>query len=178
MNPSNLITAGTLTLTGTDKDNAVPTEVLDCSAGAGEFTTAGIFKTLTSVVAASFNNLTTGDEKVWVRTGRKAELQDLILPKDYTSIMLRFYPALTELVSVEVFGLFWSDNLVADADTNFWTERYPELLIWETMLHLEVPVRNREGMRDFEEAINNKLELLNKEHVRFTTARVPRTMRG
>src|SRR3990167_1823878 len=153
LNPSRDITAGTVTITGTDKDDAALIEAVDCSAGAGEYITTGRFKTITTVATTSFNYLTTGDEKITVLSSRMSFARDLDIAKAYRSTTLVFWPTLEEKATVECIGKFYPETLSADADTNFWTEEYSDALYAQVAKMLEIPLRNREGLLDWDRAI-------------------------
>lgn len=62
-------------------------------------------------------------------------------------------PADTDYV-IEVVGHFYSETLSADADHSYWTEQHPLTLFSATMRQLEVIHRNREGVKDWDDAIN------------------------
>ena len=69
----------------------------------------------------------------------------------YNAIVI--VPAATELLSVEVRGLFYSKELVADTDENFWSAVHPMLLIMAAMRQVEVMNRNTQGVNDWDAAI-------------------------
>jgi len=175
-NPANDITAGTVTIVGTDYTGAALTEIVDCSRGAGIYTTTYRFKTVTSVTAAAFNYLTTDDEKITVTSGRLEFLQDS--GTSYSASTLLFYPAVTAASTVEVIGLFWSKTLSAITDTNFWTDQYPDALMYEVARALEIPLRNREGQRDWEYALAGIIQDINNEYIQTLESTQTNTMRG
>lgn len=69
----------------------------------------------------------------------------------YNSIVI--VPAATELLSVEIRGLFYSKELIADNDENFWSAVHPMLLIMSAMRQVEVMNRNTQGVNDWDMAI-------------------------
>jgi hypothetical protein len=56
--------------------------------------------------------------------------------------------------TLEVDGVFKSDNLTSPAAVSFWTELYPEILLKACFYELEVFNRNSEGMKDWKSAID------------------------
>jgi hypothetical protein len=78
----------------------------------------------------------------------------------------------------EVVGWFYPPQLVQDCDCSFWTEQYPEILSWAAAYHLEVSYRNREGARDWLEAIQTALNGLDRELVMQDLALASGQMKG
>ena len=178
LSPALGITAGTVTITGTDIDDAALVEVVDCSSGAGFYTTDGVFKTVTNVDTASFDHLITNDEKITIKTGRRSYLQDLDLSGEFKTSSLLFFPTLDESVMIEVFGDFWTPALVNDTDTTYWTEIKPLVLFWETMKMLESPLRNRSGVEDWSRMIDEALFDINRDGVLAYELGASQTMGG
>jgi hypothetical protein len=54
---------------------------------------------------------------------------------------------------VEVVGLFYNKELVADTDENYWSAAHSFLLIMAAMRQLEVINRNTQGVNDWEAVI-------------------------
>ena len=54
---------------------------------------------------------------------------------------------------IEIVGNFYSETLSADTDSSYWTEQHSTLLYAATMRQLEIVHRNREGVRDWDDAI-------------------------
>jgi hypothetical protein len=69
----------------------------------------------------------------------------------YNSIIV--YPPCTELLSLEITGLFYSRALSLDADYNFWSVAHPLLLFKAAMREIEIINRNTQGVNDWESAI-------------------------
>ena len=178
LNPALDITVGTLTITGTDIDDAVLVEEIDCSCGVGTYKTSGVFKTLVSIVTASFDHLLTGDEKITVKTGRAAWFEDLDLSEAYNATMLLFFPTLTVPVTVEVFGDFWSRTLTSPTDTNFWTVNQPDALIAMVQKKLEGSNRNRSGLADFDAVISEAVFDINRDFIWNYEMSASRTLTG
>jgi hypothetical protein len=55
--------------------------------------------------------------------------------------------------TVIVVADFFSEELTADADTNYWTDQYPMTVVYAACWVLESTLRNREGMADWMGAI-------------------------
>jgi len=55
--------------------------------------------------------------------------------------------------SIEILGNFYSEALSVDTDETFWTVQHPLTLYAAVMRQLEIVHRNREGVRDWDEAI-------------------------
>ena len=178
LNPSLDISAGTITIVGTDIDDAALTEVVDCSTGAGSYKTDGVFKTVSSLTTADFNYLITGDEKLTVKTGRRSFLEDIDLGQTFALTSLVFYPAFNEDVIIEIFGDLWSRSLVNDTDKTFWTEYPSPLIVWEAMRFMEVPLRNRSGVYDYAEPIAIELDKINTQDTQAYEATQAPTMDG
>lgn len=58
---------------------------------------------------------------------------------------------------IEIWGKFFSETLSVDADTNYWSVREPFVLVLATLRQLEVLHRNRQGVMDWEIAIQSEL---------------------
>ena len=52
----------------------------------------------------------------------------------------------------------FGDTLTDDSDTSYWSEEYPELLIFASCYMMEVFYRNREGMADWMSSMNTILD--------------------
>jgi len=179
LNPAFEITAGTVTIVGTDTDDAALTEIVDCSAGLGHYKTTGLFKTVTTVTAAAFDYLLVGDEKITVKRARMDDLDDLNLADStFGQKMLHFYPGITEKSTVEVFGLFWEKTLNALSDSNFWTEQEPDVLEYEISKRLEIPLRNRAGLIDWGTAIQTEIARIDMDYIESIESHTKNTMVG
>lgn len=75
--------------------------------------------------------------------------------QNYNGIL--FYPPTDVAYELEVIGLFSEKKLTADADTNYWTEEEPQLLVNAACWALELSYRNTEGARDWENAVRTYL---------------------
>lgn len=70
---------------------------------------------------------------------------------EYNSILLSC--PVSEKVAVECKGLFYSNELVSDDDTNYWASQHPLLLILSTMRSIEVGKQNRNNVKDLTDNI-------------------------
>ena len=59
--------------------------------------------------------------------------------------------------TLTVLGDFMPADLSDDEDTNFWTERYPDILVQAAMFKIEQMYRNTEGAKDMERALLDAL---------------------
>ena len=67
------------------------------------------------------------------------------------------FPPTDRVLKMEVKGKFYSNSLVEDTDTNYWSVSHEMLLIWATLYHLEISYRNSEGARDWLASIETSL---------------------
>lgn len=58
-----------------------------------------------------------------------------------------------EKISLDIKGLYYSYELSADTDENYWSVVHPMLLIMAAMRQLEIINRNTQGVRDWEASI-------------------------
>lgn len=72
---------------------------------------------------------------------------------DYNAVLV--LPRTSADIHVEVGGLFYQKELVADTDINYWSQLHPLLLIMATSRHLEVINRNTQGKQDWDRAIQD-----------------------
>lgn len=75
---------------------------------------------------------------------------------EYNTILLST-PVSSRIV-VEVKGLFYSHELVADTDENYWSVTNPFLLYQSAMRYVEVANRNTQGVNDWESSINKDMK--------------------
>ncbi len=68
-----------------------------------------------------------------------------------------FSPPADQSYTIKVQGLFLSTVLSDDADENYWTQLYEDVLVFATLYKLEVSYRNTEGSKDWLNAINQAL---------------------
>jgi hypothetical protein len=70
--------------------------------------------------------------------------------------------------TISVFGLFHQLELSDNADTNYWSSEYPDLLVLAALMMLETFYRNTQGVRDYREAIETILIGLDRDAVEAT----------
>ena len=70
---------------------------------------------------------------------------------EYNSILVSA-PA-DEKIMIDIRGLFYSMELVEEADKNYWSEAHPMLLIMAAMRQVEVVNRNTQGVNDWNNSI-------------------------
>lgn len=68
-----------------------------------------------------------------------------------------FSPPADQAYAVNIQGLWFATLLSDDADENYWTLLYEDILVFATLYKLEVSYRNTEGSRDWLNAINDAL---------------------
>lgn len=68
--------------------------------------------------------------------------------ENYNAILV-YPPSDTDTYTLEVWGLFYSDELVNDEDRTWWTEVHPLLLIKAAAYQIELTYRNTEGAKDW-----------------------------
>jgi len=83
----------------------------------------------------------------------------------YTYNGLLFMPPSDGDYKLEIHGLFYHPILSADADTNYWTETHPLVLVMASCRALEVTYRNKTGIKDWEYSIDSELFGLDKDSV-------------
>lgn len=86
----------------------------------------------------------------------------------YNSVLV--LPPLNAEMMIEVVGLFYSDALSLDTDTNMWTDLWPELVVQAACLELEKVHRNTQGVQDWTNALEMSLVEIDKDGVEELTA--------
>ena len=67
--------------------------------------------------------------------------------------------------TLTVIGRFKAAKITADGDTNFWTELFPEALIYAGLMYIEGSYRNREGVNDYKVMVKDILETIDYDEV-------------
>lgn len=67
-------------------------------------------------------------------------------------------PAADQDLAIEVEGFFMNPPMVKDTDKNFWSERYPDLLVFASAYKLETFYRNTQGANDWLASLNTGLK--------------------
>ena len=89
---------------------------------------------------------------------------------EYNAILINV--PTSEKISLDIKGLYYSMELVADADTNFWSGAHPMLLIMAGMRQLEIVNRNTQGVKDWEASISTDMTGLGMDLVEELIAEV------
>ena len=77
-----------------------------------------------------------------------------------------------ERLTIEVRGLFYSMELINDADENYWSICNPMMLYMSAMRQIEVANRNSQGVKDWESAIRTEVTQLGMDLVEEIIAEV------
>lgn len=83
----------------------------------------------------------------------------------YNAILLMPPVDVSSKYTLEVKGLFYTDELSADADISYWTEENELLLIFAAAFMMELSYRNTEGAKDWKAAIAEITDGLDKDIV-------------
>lgn len=62
--------------------------------------------------------------------------------------------------TLTIIGRFTSIPLSATTVANFWTDVFPEALLYATLMHIEGSYRNREGVNDYKVMVNDVLDTI------------------
>ncbi len=87
---------------------------------------------------------------------------------EYTGAIIM--PPTDEAVTIKIYGVFHSVPLEEDEDENFWSVRYPNLLVMAALRNLEGFYRNTQGYNDFDKIIQRKLIGIDKDLAEANTA--------
>lgn len=79
----------------------------------------------------------------------------------YDKTAIIFMPPTENALTIEVHGMFYHPKLTDSADTNFWSESKPFVLVLAALRQIEITYRNTQGAKDWEDAIRR--ELIGKE---------------
>ena len=85
------------------------------------------------------------------------------LGNEYNALII-LPPTDTQLL-VEVRGLFYSKQLTADTDTNYWSDLHPTLLLKAIALELEIFNQNASRIRTWQDAVAKDLVDVSKDLV-------------
>lgn len=84
---------------------------------------------------------------------------------DYQNRSILLMPPADATYTIKVFGLFFSKDLSDDDDASYWTEMYPDLLIFAAAMKMEQFYRNTEGSRDWQTALHDGVQLIDFDQV-------------
>ena len=76
------------------------------------------------------------------------------------TVRLVFMPPADATFTLSVSGIFYSDALVNNTDSNWWTATHPGLVVLAALYELETAMRNREGARDWLAAIDLRIKAI------------------
>jgi hypothetical protein len=89
---------------------------------------------------------------------------------NYNAILLSI--PVDQVTMIDIRGLFYSLELVADTDINTWSVSHPMLLCMAAMRAIEVVNRNTQGVKDWESAISTEMTQLGMDLVEELIAEV------
>ena len=135
----------------------------------------------------SFDNVSQGTPAYWCRLARPATGQEtyddmaafvadlgnadyqydytsVLFNKDYTNSGILIMPPADASYTISLYGRFHS-FLTGDGDYNFWSVRYPELVIMAACLSIEMHYRNSQGVRDWLGSIDLYVKGLDRDAV-------------
>lgn len=92
-----------------------------------------------------------------------AQTVDSDTNEDYNGLLV--YPPSDTNLSLIIFGKFQVSELKEDSQSNFWSIKYPMILILSAMRQLEIVNRNSAGVEDYEKAIMKELLPLERDLV-------------
>ena len=90
--------------------------------------------------------------------------------REYNGILINV--PTSEAISLIVEGLFYTPQVTADEDTNYWLTMHPILLYMSVMRQLEVMNRSTQGVSDWNSAIKDEVTQLGFDLVEEITAEV------
>jgi hypothetical protein len=76
---------------------------------------------------------------------------------EYANTGILIAPTIFLSSTLEVIGKFYQPKLVADTNSNLWTEMFPFILVMAAQRALEISYRNTVGVTDWEKAIESEL---------------------
>ena len=84
---------------------------------------------------------------------------------EFTYKTLLIGPPADDDYQIEVDGLFYQAKLTGDTDENFWSVQHPLVLVWAGLRQLELTYRNKEGAKDWEDAVLGEIRLIDFDEV-------------
>ena len=115
------------------------------SAGAPEYYTLGNINTHPETIGTT----------TIARFGPNVTYTAIGNPWGYNCLIIVPKPAEDSLLEIQ--GLFYQPTLIADTDSNVWSEEYPFVLLLAACRQVEISYRNTSGANDWENAINAEL---------------------
>lgn len=101
-----------------------------------------------------------------------ASYMDVLVSTGYPYTAVIIAPPPDEQLLVDVRGLYYSAELVEDGDSNYWSEEHVGILMKAALREIEVFNRNRQGVNDWEAAIDVDIASVNKDLVEELVAEV------
>ncbi len=90
---------------------------------------------------------------------------DTVSVEHYTFHGILAYPPANEEYEIEVWGLFYTNELLVDADESWWSVIHPHTLILSAMRSVEQTYRNTQGVKDMDFAILAEVTGMDKDMV-------------
>ena len=101
-----------------------------------------------------------------------ASYMDVLISTGYPYTAAIIAPPPNGQLLVDVRGLYYSAEFVADGDSNYWSVEHTGLLMKAALREIEVFNRNRQGVKDWEAAIEVDLVSIDKDLVEELIAEV------
>ena len=90
--------------------------------------------------------------------GASYDHDDILFGDNFSYTGIIFMPPANDSYTMNIFGKWYSKQLSLDADINFWTSEYPDIVILAAMYKLEtLAYRNTEGAKDYMNSIIESL---------------------
>lgn len=86
------------------------------------------------------------------------DTDDHLFGDSFEKSLLLFSPMADETYTISILGRFDSTPLTEDTDSNFWSNEYPDALVFAAALTMERMYRNREGASAWLDAIQDELK--------------------
>jgi hypothetical protein len=125
-------------------------------------------RTFVPTVLRPFPDTMTADDLLTF--GDFVNYMDVITSGNATYNGILLLPPTDQSVMVEVWGNFYSKELVNPSDSNAWTELHPEVAIMAAMMQLEIVNRNSSGVADWIKAIQLHTVEIEKDMIEEDTA--------
>jgi hypothetical protein len=94
-----------------------------------------------------------------------ADFLDYIGESPYLYNGILFTPACDEPYAIETWAYFYSEEMLLDTDTTWWSTQHPELLVMASQMVVEKFMRNTEGVKDWLASIKMELDGIDRDLV-------------
>ena len=121
------------------------------------------FTTLQDYFGEDFSMVESGTPTYWCET---VETLHSVVRK------INIMPPTSEALTVRVIGHFITAPLSLDSASSFWSTHYPQLLLNAAMWRLETSYRNSEGARDWMNAVQAEIVLIDMDMVANEVANI------